>query len=967
MSRSILAVILCLAFLLASPAAALERGAVVVKRADTQEAVTLYRKSYALVIGIDAYSNGWDRLENAVKDAKAVAADLKTRGFEVTLKRDLNSRDLEETLRQFFIHKGADRDARLLVWFAGHGHTVKVWENSPEIGYLVPADAPLAIEDDDLAFRRKALPLSRFGNLMREARARHVLAVFDSCFSGTVFTRLRGSEARKPKAITRYTRLPVRQMITAGQAGQTVRDDGQFRRLLLAAIGGSEPAADPNNDGYVTGTELGLFLQQRMTNLPNSKQTPRFGKLDVAGFNGDFVFRTGKEPAPETPKPAPAADLCSDRQHQRAKDLYEKIKETNDRRQFKYLIEKYPHCDHAGLARIALDRLKEKERQTAALRSKREKPKPKPKKPERETEVAVGTFPEKPKDTPSDKFGPGYEFRDCDNCPKMVVVPAGSFMMGSAGNSGDKDERPQHKVSFAKPFAAGKFEITFKEWNRCVADGGCNEPATNSREIGSRPVVHVTWNDAQDYVKWLAKKTTRPYRLLSEAEWEYAARAGSAKRFSWGDKIGSGNANCDICGGDWGNGNNTTPVGLFKANAFGLHDTHGNVWEWVADPWHNNYLGAPTDGSIWSDGGNSRLRVIRGGGFNFNPGGLRTADRLGYQVRYNWYNLGVRVARDLTVEELAATQDSDGTKAANAKSEQEQKVAVGTFPEILKTAPAKKLKPGDEFQDCKDCPKMVVVPSGQFMMGSPKSERKRKKHEGPQHTVIFTKPIAIGKYEVALDEFEAFVRETKYDAIDRCWARAGSRYKNRLDRSFRNLGFRQSGSHPVACMSWNDAKAFTTWLTTKTGKSYRLLSEAEWEYASRGGTTTPFSTGQKIHTDQANFDGNYTYGGSRKGQYRKRTVPIGTFGSNSFGLHEMHGNMWEWVEDCWNDSFVDAPTDGSAWSSGDCSQRILRGGSWNSNPRFLRSASRGVSNDPGKRHHGYGFRVARDLTAEELR
>jgi formylglycine-generating enzyme required for sulfatase activity len=163
-------------------------------------------------------------------------------------------------------------------------------------------------------------------------------------------------------------------------------------------------------------------------------------------------------------------------------------------------------------------------------------------------------------------------------------------------------------------------------------------------------------------------------------------------------------------------------------------------------------------------------------------------------------------------------------------------------------------------------------------------------------------------------------------------------------------------------VSWDDiTKQFLPWLSRKSGKPYRLLTEAEWEYAARAGTATPFSTGQTITTDQANFDGNYTYGGSSKGQYRQKTVEVGSFKPNAFGLHDVHGNVWEWVEDCWHDNYQGAPTDGSAWTIGECSRRAVRGGSWGDYPGTLRSALRDGYTPADRGSYG-GFRLARTLS-----
>jgi len=268
------------------------------------------------------------------------------------------------------------------------------------------------------------------------------------------------------------------------------------------------------------------------------------------------------------------------------------------------------------------------------------------------------------------------------------------------------------------------------------------------------------------------------------------------------------------------------------------------------------------------------------------------------------------------------------------------------------------LKPKDVFKECEQCPDMVVVPDGSFTMGSPTSEAGRKDSEGPQHSVRIVKPFAVGKFHVTVDQFAAFVLETGYDA-SKCWTfEQGG--KIREERSWRNPGFAQAGSHPAVCLNWLDTKAYVVWLAKKTGKDYRLLTEAEWEYAARAGTTTPFWWGASISTGQANYNGTYTYGGGSKGENRQRTVPVDSFQPNGFGLYQVHGNVWDWVEDCWHESYVGSPLDGSAWKSGDCSHRVLRGGSWFGVVNFLRAAHRG-GGIPGERYYYNGFRLGRTL------
>jgi TPR repeat protein len=263
--------------------------------APASEKVTLYSKSKALVIGNDAYDGrSWPTLSNGVRDAEEIAKGLAAQGFEVTLKKNLKSDELDHELKNFFIYQGADQGSRLLIWFAGHGNTID------GEGYIVPVDAPSP--QAEARFRDKAISLRRFGEYMREARARHVLAIFDSCFSGSVFNVAR---ALPPPAITLATTQPVREFISSGDAEQQVSDDGTFRRLFLDVLAGKERDADANGDGYVTGTELGLFLHQKMSNFTNNRQTPRYGKLNALGYDrGDFVFQVGTPDAPSLSVPA---------------------------------------------------------------------------------------------------------------------------------------------------------------------------------------------------------------------------------------------------------------------------------------------------------------------------------------------------------------------------------------------------------------------------------------------------------------------------------------------------------------------------------------------------------------------------------------------------------------------------------------------------------------------------------------
>ena len=247
---------------------------------------------------------------------------------------------------------------------------------------------------------------------------------------------------------------------------------------------------------------------------------------------------------------------------------------------------------------------------------------------------------------------------------------------------------------------------------------------------------------------------------------------------------------------------------------------------------------------------------------------------------------------------------------------------------------------GSVFRDCADCPEMVVIPAGQFTMGSSPGEAQRLGNEGPTHGVKFSQPFAVGKFEVTFAEWDQCQREggCAHNPADQGWGR---------------------GRQPVINVSWDDAKQYTQWLSKKTGKNYRLLTEAEWEYVARAGIGAPFHFGQTIQPTQANYNATQSYAGGATGVARMQAVAVGQYPANAIGVHDMNGNVYEWTEDCANDGYFGAPNDGSAWLAGDCSRRMMRGGSWMNLPRDLRSAARSPQAS-GLRYNFLGFRVARD-------
>jgi formylglycine-generating enzyme required for sulfatase activity len=245
------------------------------------------------------------------------------------------------------------------------------------------------------------------------------------------------------------------------------------------------------------------------------------------------------------------------------------------------------------------------------------------------------------------------------------------------------------------------------------------------------------------------------------------------------------------------------------------------------------------------------------------------------------------------------------------------------------------------FKDHEAGSEMVVVPAGSFDMGSPEQEEGRFDDEALVPVTI-AKPFAVGKFAVTFDQWDACVADggcNGYRPDDLGWGR---------------------GNRPVIYVSWDDAKAYAEWLSQKTGKTYRLLSEAEREYVTRAGTTTPFWWGSSISTNQANYSGSYAYASGPKGEYREQTVPVDSFEANAWGLFNVHGNVLEWTEDCWNVSNQGNPGNGSARATGDCSQRVVRGGAWYGLPDNTRAAKRFHYSTNSRLFH-LGFRLARTL------
>lgn len=573
------------------------RGAsgVTIKGEDGKE-VKLYERSYALVVGVSRYARGWPKLPGVREDVEEVARALERHGFLVTKVENPDSAQLEKSFKEFIDAHGPGVENRLLFYFAGHGHTIKQ-SYDEEMGYIVPADAPHP-DQDRAGFMSKAMDMQQMELYARRVQSKHALFLFDSCFSGALFALSRAV----PASIGYKTARPVRQFITSGSADEQVPDRSIFRRQFVEALAGE---ADLNRDGYVTGTELGEFLQDKVINYSRNAQHPQYGKIRNPNLDkGDFVFALPKAPKPPiaadtAPSPIPPA-----RVDPTALELafWDAIKNSNDPEDFRDYLEKYPRGLYAGIARRRLAVL------TSAPKSA----------PVTSTSGAGATnttgvaHPASPK--------PGTLARNKMGMV-LVYVRAGSFIMGKNGYD---FTTPAHEVTITHGFYIGRYEVTQAQWQMVMRTNpsyfkGCDEC----------PVEQVSWNEAQEFIRKLnALKDGFEYRLPSEAEWEYSARAGTTTKFAFGDALSPASANCQYFSSE--DKKKTTPVGIFPPNAWGLFDMHGNVREWCEDIWHENYDGAPEDGSAWLSGGEPSRRVLRGGSWGDDYGLCSSDDRRSY-------------------------------------------------------------------------------------------------------------------------------------------------------------------------------------------------------------------------------------------------------------------------------------------------------------------------------------------------
>jgi formylglycine-generating enzyme required for sulfatase activity len=329
--------------------------------------------------------------------------------------------------------------------------------------------------------------------------------------------------------------------------------------------------------------------------------------------------------------------------------FWNSIKDSKQVGDYEAYLQAYPKGRFAALARTRIQQLKAAPPQAQAQAQAQAAPKPPPK-PQQQPQPQPQPPPSRPADrirpAPAPAAGPAGSvatLKDCDVCPLMVALSPRPFTMGS--NDSDPSERPAHKVALHAPFAIGKYEVTVGQWNQCVRASVCPAMPSLGNVPDNLPMRDVSWDEAQLYLKWLSTVSGKPYRLPTEAEWEYAARGGTTTRYWWGNEMKGGNSSCQGCGEPW-SAERPPPAGSFPANPYGLNDMNGSVWEWVQDCWHSTYKGAPDDGSAWVDG-SCQARVIRGGSWRENGTYMLSTTRFKYDASVRQSQNGFRVARSL--------------------------------------------------------------------------------------------------------------------------------------------------------------------------------------------------------------------------------------------------------------------------------------------------------------------------------
>ncbi len=646
---------------------------------------------HALVVGNSAY--GADRLATPAVDAAAVARQLKTQGYDVALLRDATADQLRAATAEF---KRRLKGGRIgLFYYSGRFLTVSgenyllgadfdagagnaVPASAVSVGAIVTAMAAAGRQTSnvvvlDLQGEGGPIPVAAPANFLvatvhgdTAAKGGPALSSFAAAFLAelgtsdqrveTIFQNVRSALGKRPNG------RPIVQSMSSLSAGVTLAPSPGSRTKLAYATRGirvssaDRRAAKPTRDVGTTGGSRGVKIAD---SSPTFEFSPKFEKdlwAIIKNSQNAADFEAYLDVFPKGLFAAEAKKRLSDLRGGKPKKAPAKSKPAAPQKaaeKIELIWKRYEavnslklHAEPNSRAKVvgSLGRGKEilvvgrvegrdwykvnlKAGQFAyAARSLLRPPAAVQKSP-----------PKKAPATAADKF------QDCPECPEMVRIAAGQFRMGSA--TGDSSERPVRVVRILKPFAIGKYEVTIAQWQACVKGGGCTYTPSLGKAKPNDPVRKLSWSDVMRYAAWLSKKTGQRYRLPTEAEWEYAARAGSESLYWWGDRMAPGLADCKKCDPGW---NRKLPqsVGRDKANPFGLHGVAGGVWEWTADCWHKNYASAPRDGRAW-DASDCRGRVLRGGSWRNDATYARAASRLRYDFDVRYSTNGFRIAREL--------------------------------------------------------------------------------------------------------------------------------------------------------------------------------------------------------------------------------------------------------------------------------------------------------------------------------
>ncbi|EDZ99316.1 protein of unknown function DUF323 [Burkholderia sp. H160] len=613
-----------------------------------------HSRRVALVIGNGEYGNAVNPLRsNAPRDAESISEALRARGFEVIARTNATPPQMREAIDEF--QRRLQTGDIGLFYFAGHG--MQIGRQT----LLLPA-GPDARADSraPASLLESGVDLQTLLHAMQSARAGRLnLLILDTCLENP-FTPAAVAIAR--------AEISANTVIANATAPGSFAADGPrhgvYTGALLQALHDAGTSSQPLD---VLFRHVAAEVRAATSGMQQpwlSVAAPSISANETASES----FNTSDDPA-ITLRSRGIMPKESGEQYEIT--FWESIKDSNYPADYEAYLKAYPNGRFAPLAHARIDRLRAAASSPAvsttpaappaAPAAQSSHPAQPAQVPRPATQASAATpAPARPA-AASSPSAPATaaaaplaqkavahppsagEIRDCAACPIMVPVPVGSFAMGS--NTDDPSEKPVHRVSIGAPFAIGKFPVTVEQWNACVAANACQKLTPESNSNIAAPARDLSWDDAQQYVKWLSKVTGKPYRLPTEAEWEYADRAGTTTAYWWGEQMRKGNANCKDCGDPW-HKEGPESVGTFAANPLGLYDMNGGVWEWTADCWHNTYQGAPVDGHVWDSPG-CETRVIRGGSWREGGDYMLSATRFKYSASVRQSQDGFRVVKDL--------------------------------------------------------------------------------------------------------------------------------------------------------------------------------------------------------------------------------------------------------------------------------------------------------------------------------